>query len=287
MSRTRKNKVPFIIRVVRTLFPILEKVAPFLADRIFRLVFYVPVGYPLPEKEKEMAQQGTPWSLEVGRKTIRGHQWGDAAWPYVLLVHGWAGRATQFRKFIPRLLEKGYRVVGPDGPAHGHSDGIATSIPEFHQMFKAVYEKFGQPEGVITHSFGGAAMLYAAMNGLPIRKLVNIASPSIGDEILKTFLRAINGSWTSAERFKKYVIRKAGKPFDDFTALHAVRNLPQHIDLLVINDEEDTDVVFRSAEELLKAYPAAHLYRTRGLGHTRILKDELVIAKSLEFIGAG
>jgi hypothetical protein len=128
-------------------------------------------------------------------------------------------------------------------------------------------------------------MLYAAMNGLPIRKLVNIASPSIGDEILWTFLRAINGSWSSAERFKRYVTRRTGKTFDDFTALYAVRNLPRPIDLLVINDELDTDVVFRSAIELLKAYPAAHLYRTRGLGHTRILKDELVIAKSLEFIG--
>ncbi len=285
MSRKRKHNVPLIIRVVRTLFPILEIVAPFLADRIFRLVFYVPVRYPVPEKEKEMSQQGTAWSLKVGKKTIRGHQWGDAEWPYVLLVHGWAGRATQFRKFIPCLMEKGYRVIGPDGPAHGHSDGIATSIPEFHQMFKAVYVEYGQPEGVITHSFGGAAMLYAAMNGLPIRKLVNIASPSIGDEILWTFLRAINGSWSSAERFKRYVTRRTGKTFDDFTALYAVRNLPRPIDLLVINDELDTDVVFRSAIELLKAYPAAHLYRTRGLGHTRILKDELVIAKSLEFIG--
>ena len=125
------------------------------------------------------------------------------------------------------------------------------------------------------------------MHGLPVKRLVNIASPSIGDEILKTFLRAINGSWQSAERFKKYVVKKTGKSFDDFTALHAVRHLPKPIDLLVINDELDTDVVFRSAEELLKAYPSARLYRTSGLGHTRILRDEGVIHETIEFISSG
>lgn len=282
--KKKKNNVPWLLRVVRTAFPILEKVAPFIADRIFRLVFYVPLRYPAPEREQEIAREGTVFSLQVGDKTIRGRQWGNPTHPYVLLVHGWAGRATQFRKFIPELLAKGFFVVGPDGPAHGQSDGRATSIPEFHEMFQAVYRKFGEPKGIITHSFGGAAMLYAAMNGLPVRKLVNIASPSIGDEILKTFLRAINGSWTSAERFKRFVIQKTGKTFDEFTALHAVKHLPSPVALLVINDEDDTDVVFRSAEELVKAYPTARLYRTKGLGHNRILKDEAVIAESIGFI---
>jgi pimeloyl-ACP methyl ester carboxylesterase len=283
-NKKKKNHEPWVLRVVRFVFPILERVAPFLADRIFRMVFYVPLRYPAPQREQEIAREGVEFSMRVGEKTIRGRQWGNPRQPYILLVHGWAGRATQFRKFIPELVAKGFSVVGPDGPSHGQSDGRATSIPEFHQMFLSVYGKFGEPAGIITHSFGGAAMLYAAMNGLPVRKLVNIASPSIGDEILKTFLRAINGSWTSAERFKKYVIRKTGKPFDEFTALYAVTHLPSAIDLLVINDEDDRDVVFRSAEALVKAYPAARLYRTKGLGHNRILKDEAVIGEAIRFI---
>lgn len=285
--KKKKNNVPVLLRVIRNLFPVLERVAPFLSDRLFRMVFYVPLRYRTPEREQEVARQGTEFSLAVADKTIRGRMWGDASRPWVLLVHGWAGRATQFRKFIPVLLEKGFCVIGPDGPAHGQSDGRVTSIPEFHQMFVAVYQKFGEPAGIITHSFGGAAMLYAAMNGLPVKRLVNIASPSIGDEILKTFLRAINGSWKSAERFKKYVIKRTGKTFDEFTALYAVQHLPKPVELLVINDEEDTDVVFRSAEELLKVYPTAVLHRTRGLGHTRILKDEAVIALAVDFILMG
>ena len=280
----KKNTIPLVLLIVRTVFPMLERIAPFLADGIFRMVFYFPLKYPLPDKEIETEKMGQAFSLSVNGKTIRGHRWGDPTKPYILLVHGWAGRATQFRKFIPALVDRGFHVIGPDGPAHGRSDGIKTSIPEFEQMFWVIFEKFGEPAGIITHSFGGAAMMNAALHGLSIKKLVNIASPTIGDEILLTFLRAINGSWRSAERFKRYVIRRTGKSFDDFTALYAVQRLPKPIDLLMINDAEDKDVVFRSAEELLKVYPSAKLYKTSGLGHTRILRDDQVITKALEFI---
>ncbi|MBL7863899.1 MAG: alpha/beta fold hydrolase [Cyclobacteriaceae bacterium] len=283
--KKKKNNIPLIIRVVQTAFPVLERWAPFLADRVFRLVFYVPARYPVPAKEKDFAATGRNIEVLVNGKTIRGQEWGDASKPYVLLVAGWAGRATQFRRFVPPLMQMGYRVIGPDGPAHGQSDGIKTSIMEYDTMLQKIFEKFGQPTAIITHSFGGAAVLYAAMNGLPVDKLVNIASPSIADEILKTYLRAINGSWKSAERFKKFVIKKTGKSFEEFTALHAVQHLPKPVDLLMIMDEEDADVVFRNAIELMKAYPLAQLYKTSGLGHTRILKDDQVIAKALEFIG--
>jgi len=282
--KKRKNNIPIIIRVVQRIFPVLERWAPFLADRIFRLVFYVPAPYPVPVKEQECGQTGKEIELRVEGKTIRGYQWGGADFPYVLLVHGWAGRATQFRRFIPHLLEKGLRVIGFDGPAHGRSDGMKTSIMEFEVMLREIFSAYGKPAGIITHSFGGAAVLYSAMHGLPVDKLVNVASPAIADEILKTYLRAINGSWKSAERFKKFVIRKTGKPFEEFTALHAVRNLREPVDLLMVMDDQDTDVVFRNAEELMKVYPSAKLFRTSGLGHTRILKDEHVIARTIAFI---
>jgi len=282
--KKRKNNIPLIIRIMRAIFPWLETYVPFLSDRLFRLVFYVPVTYPLPEKEREAEKSGQEFSLVVGAKTIRGHRWGDPGRPYVLFVHGWAGRATQFRRFIKPLRAAGFQVIGPDGPAHGRSDGFKTSILEFEDMFHALFSKFGQPAGIITHSFGGAAVLYAGMNGLAIGTLVNIASPSLTDEILKTYLRAINGSWKSAERFKRFVVQEAGKSFDEFTALHAVSKLQHPVRLLLIDDEDDKEVITMHADALLKVYPTAILFRTSGLGHNRILKDEKVIQKAIGFI---
>ncbi len=282
--KKRNNNVPLLLRLTRWLFPKLERWLPFVAERIFRLVFYVPVGYRVPEKERGAEKNADSFIINVGGRKIQGYSWGDKSRPYVLVVHGWAGRATQFRKFIHPIQEAGFRMVGFDGPAHGKSEGTKTTILEFENVLKEIFQQIGVPEAMITHSFGGAATLYSAMNGLPVKKLINIASPSVADEILKTYLRAINGSWPSAEKFKKFVLKKTGKSFEEFAALHAVQHLPQPIDLLMVQDEEDEDVYILHAIELQRVYPSAQLLKTSGLGHTRILKDDEVIKKCIEFI---
>lgn len=282
----KKDNTPLLIRATRWLYPRLEKWAPSAADRIFRLVFYVPISYRVPEKEEQAASKAEKFTIEVNGKKLQGYSWGDPSKPCILLVHGWAGRVTQFRKFIEPLNEAGFRVIGADGPAHGKSEGMQTSILEFESMLHSLFRKFGNPAAVITHSFGGAAVLYSIMHGLPVSTLINIASPSHEDEILKTYLRAINGNWPSAERFKKFVVQRTGKTFHEFTGLYAIQHIKQPLNLLMIHDEEDRDVVIHQAEEMLKAYPSARLLRTNGLGHTRILKDEQVIRECLSFIGS-
>ena len=229
-----------------------------------------------------MKDKAVLFEVFIDQKKIQCYQWGEG--PVILLVHGWAGRPTQFRKFIEKFVELGYKVVGFDGPAHGASDGATTNIKEFAIAIEKIYEVTGEPEAVLTHSFGGSAVLYAVLQGLPVKKLVNIASPTIGDEIINTYLRAINGSAKTGEFFKSYILKTQGKPFNEFTSLFFIRNIKQPLQLLLVHDEEDRDVYIRHAEELVKVYPRAQLLRTKGLGHTRILKDEGVINACVTFI---
>lgn len=140
----------------------------------------------------------------------------------------------------------------------------------------------GEPVTAIAHSFGGGALLFSIMNGLPVKKLVNIASPTMADEIIKSYLRAINGSWKTGLRFKQLIEKKYGKPFEEFTAMHFIEQI-KGLDLLLVHDEEDKDVPIIQAEKLLEKYPA-RLLRTSGLGHNRILKDETVISACIDFI---
>lgn len=264
------------------MYPRLEKTVPSLAHRFFITIFFSPLNYAVPEKEKEIERKAEKFRVECGGRKIQCYSWGEG--PVVLLVHGWAGRATQFRKIIPALVRENYRVVGFDGPAHGRSQGRSTNIVEFEQVLKCIYERTGVPEGIIAHSFGGGAVLFAAMNGLPVTRLINIASPTIGDEIISTYLRTINASASTARFFKSYILESTGKTFDEFTALHFIKNLKTDIRLLLIHDEHDAEVALTHALELMKAYPQATLYKTQGLGHTRILRDEGVIAKCLSFL---
>ncbi|HOX83380.1 MAG TPA: alpha/beta hydrolase [Chryseolinea sp.] len=281
MSR-KKDKTPFPLKVVRWIYPKVERTIPILAHTYFLRLFFTPLRYGVPEKEKKAESFAEKFTLDVADKKIQCYRWGKGK--PVLFIHGWAGRATQFRRFVKPLIAAGYQVIGFDGPAHGNSTGKRTSILEFEETLKAIYKKVGEPAAIIAHSFGGGAALFAAMNGLKIHKLINIASPTIGDEIIHTYLKAINGSMATKDFFKKEIMKEYGKPFDEFTALHFIRHLPEAINLLLVHDQNDKEVSFAHAEALVKVYPASRLIKTKGLGHTRILKDNDVIQQCVTFI---
>lgn len=284
MSRRRgKDKSPILLRIVRWLYPLLERYCFPIAIRFFTLVFFVPLNYRATAKEKKASSYAVRFKIKAAGKSIQCYRWGNSE-KKVVVVHGWAGRATQFRRFIKPLLKAGYEVIGADGPAHGLSQGWKTDIAEFEDMLKTLWKVIGVPEAVIAHSFGGAAVVYSARNGLPVKKLINIASPSIGDEIIDTYLRAVNGTQKTKVFFKKYIERKTGKSFDDYTASYIIKGVTQPMELLLVHDEGDKDVSMNHPLAVMEAYPKATLLRTTGLGHTRILKDDKVIRAVVTFI---
>lgn len=271
-----------LLKGVQLVYPLLEKTLPSVAHRFFITIFFTPLNYPVPEKEKFIERQAQKFSFRVNNKKIQCYSWGEG--PVVLLVHGWAGRATQFRKIITALVAESFRVVGFDGPAHGHSQGTSTNIREFEEVLQAMYRHVGVPEGIIAHSFGGGAVLYAATQGLKVKKLINIASPTIGDEIIATYLKTIKGTEQTKHFFKSYIMRETGKSFDEFTAMHFIRHLPEPISLLLIHDEHDPEVPLIHALKLKEVYAGASLFTTKGLGHTRILRDEAIIERCISFL---
>jgi pimeloyl-ACP methyl ester carboxylesterase len=281
---SKKIKVPIMLRVVRWWFPRLEKYSPSLATRLFVQLFFTPLHYGFPDKEQEWIRKAEKSSLEVSGKRVQFYSWGEAGQPFVLFVHGWAGRGTQFRKFFPVFLEAGYRIVTFDGPAHGKSSGKRTNIIEFEEVLRKLLDKTGEPACVIAHSFGGVVSLMGIVNGLPIKKLINIGSPVIGDKIIQTFLTAVNGTWASGERFKTYMIQKYNRSFDEFSGEYFLPRIHTPLNLMLVHDENDKDVSIDHAEKVTELYPKAILHRTAGLGHTRILKDEEVIRRCLNFI---
>ena len=282
----KKVKVPAALRIVRWWFPKLEKYASPLALRLFVQLFFTPLHYGFPSQEIEWIKKSRRSSFDVNGKKIEIYSWGEEDKPFILFIHGWAGRATQFYNFFPSFKAAGFRVIAFDGPAHGKSEGKQTNILEFEKTLKKLMERYGKPVGAIAHSFGGVAMLMAAANGLSISKLINIGTPSIGDKIIQTFLKAVNGNWSTAEQFKRYMVKKYGRSFDEFSGQHFIPQV-KNLDLLLIHDENDKDVSIEHAERVIELYPRAQLHRTTGLGHTRILKDEDVIRTSLRFIHPG
>lgn len=279
----KKNHTPYILRFVNWAYPKAEVLYPPLAYYFFMKLFFTPLKYKTPDKEKKAASFSDRFTVTVANKKIQCYRWGNSE-RTVLLIHGWAGRATQFRRFIKPLNIAGYQVIGFDGPAHGQSEGKRTNIMEFGEALKAIYSKIGKPEAIIAHSFGGPVALVAAMNGLAVKTLVTIASPTIGDEIINTYLKVIGGTEKTKIFFKKEILRLTGKPFDEFTSMHAIKRLTHPVNLLLVYDEDDKEIALEHPRALMEVYPEAELLQTKGLGHNRILKDDEVIRHVVTFI---
>lgn len=280
----KKNKVPLALKIIPWVYPKLEAIAPSLAHKYFIHLFYTPFRYQEPEKEKELIKTAHRFSVTITNNiTIQCYRWGSMG-PKVLLVHGWAGRAGQFRSIIPALLAKGYQCVAFDGPAHGRSDGKQTNLIEFGEAMQKIVDAEGVPEAIIAHSFGGVASMFAISRGLPVSRLITISSPTIAEQVILNYRRVLNASVAAGIAFRKHLLKKYGFTFEEVSSLHLVTLLKKPLKLLLIQDENDPEVGTENAIELKKAYPAAEILLTTGLGHTRILRDETVISRCLEFL---
>ena len=282
MEKIKKPPVPLSLKMIRWIFPYLERALPTVADKLAVNLFFKPFRFKMPAREVNIAESATKFQYDIEGKSIQGYSWGSGE-KAVLLMHGWAGRATQFREFIPALLRAGYQVIAIDGPAHGGSTGKSTHLLEFEDALKKLYDLYPQIFAVISHSFGGIATLFAVRNGLQVDKVVTIGCPTVGSYIVEEFLKRINASLRVGIYFEKYILKTLGKSFESFSVQQSLREI-SGIQLMSFHDKQDREVPIRHAEVLKEAYPKAEIVQTNGLGHMRILRDTNVITKSVAFL---
>lgn len=280
----KSSRTPLLMRAIRWGFPKLETLAPSLANRWFVKLFFTPMGGPVPPVELQKRQDAASFELTVAGKTVRAYAWGSG--PVVLLVHGWAGRSTQFLHFINPLVQAGHTVLAFDAPAHGLSTGKMTNLLEFRDAILAIERLHGPVIAVVAHSLGGAASLLAIQHGLQPQKVVLIAMPAIGDDILREFAQRVKASAKATRYLNQWTEANLDQPFDAFSAMQTGQHLSKKTEVLLIHDEHDRVVPIRHAERFRQTYPQSTLIRTSGLGHTRILKEEAIIRQTLAFISA-
>jgi pimeloyl-ACP methyl ester carboxylesterase len=281
-SRAKKPKIPFTLRAVQWIFPHLEKLAPRIARRWFVKLFFSPPRFPIPAAERKFINDAERFHVTIWEKQVSCYRWGSGKTIY--FVHGWAGRASQFKTFVPFFTKAGFQVISFDAPAHGLTPGKETTIIDFKNTLLALGEMYGKPCAVIAHSLGGAASLFAMTEGMQIDTLVTIATPAMGDDIIHEFSQRLGASVGAGNALKAYIQKRLHRPFNDFMASHLVKLLQPGVRWLIIHDENDREASPDNARLLQQHYPTAILHTTTGLGHIRILKDETVIEKVLAFV---
>jgi pimeloyl-ACP methyl ester carboxylesterase len=261
----------------------MEKIVPGLAQQMAYKMFFSPVRFKRPMREESVRTMATKFTHRINGKETAFYSWGLSENPLIVLVHGWMGRATQFHALIEALIKENFRVMAFDGPAHGESHGKSTDLREFATALDHIQSTYGPINLAIGHSFGGVAVLFAIENGLRLNNVVMIASPTIGDDIVKQFVTQMNGTAATGEAFKQAIRRKFGFEFDELSASHIIKRIKLN-SLLLVHDNNDSDVPISHAELLANLFPPAETLFTTDLGHTRILRDRDTIAQILNFI---
>lgn len=265
----------------------LARVAPGLAGTAALELWRRP-GRPRPVAPDERAVLD---AARVGVAGPAGHPvttyaWGDGARP-VLLVHGWAARASRFAGLVTALLAAGRSPVAYDAWAHGATRGPARTVPDHHQVIAELDARHGPFQGVVAHSFGVPVTLYAARHGLVADRLVAISGMGDFGALVDTFCLRL-GAGPNVDRALRRAIER--RWFEGDTGIwerFSAQAAPDR-DVLVVHDTGDRVVGREQADLIMAAYgPRATLLETSGLGHGRILRDPAVVAATVDFLRGG
>ena len=261
---------------------ILQATSPKLAARFAMKVFTTPVKFKLPKREEEMDNKSRQEIVLIPslKKSINVYHLGDSP-KKVLLVHGWSGRGTQLVSIADKLIKSGYSTVSFDAPAHGKATGKTSDMTEFITSILQLEQQFGPFEFAIGHSLGAMAVLNAIKRGLQAKRAVIIGSGDVIRDIMIDFTHKLGMNIAIGELMIKMFEKKFGETINNYSAYIAAKDV--HIPVLVLHDENDTDVPVSAAHHICKHLPNGQLIITHGLGHRKILGDKAVIKNITDF----
>lgn len=277
-----------IVRTLNRTYPLtLEEKWAFAKKRPM-FFGYVAAGYFLSTQKqkpsrKEMDVLALAEQKEFKEKEhrIQYFQWKGEK-ETVLLVHGWNGHTGNFSRIIPALLEEGYNVIGIDLPGHGFSSGRYSNIVLSAKIVRRLVKDVGNPDYIITHSFGGAVATVAQELGVVASKLVYIAPPLRLEILRKSFSEYFKFTEEESESMRLILERKVKQPLSSLDLEKAGPKFNNS--LLVIHDEDDLEIPFAMGLAVSKAWRKSKLVPTKGLGHKMILRTESVKDEIINFL---
>lgn len=249
-----------------------------------RYFFMLPQRHRVKPAESAWREQARQWDMDVPAigKKVRMYAWGDGD-KSVLLAHGWSGRGSQFVHLGRSLLERGYRVVAFDAPAHGQSAGKRTLMLHFIETIKEADAQNGPFHALIGHSMGGIAALNAVgSHGVRPAYLVTIGIPDSIKRIFYQFARIMGLKEDIARLNIEYLARVYGSDIDRLAGSYNAEKVA--VPTLIIHDRDDKEVPYTEALSIGRKLPDGRLLLTGGLGHRRIMRNGEVIARILDFL---
>jgi pimeloyl-ACP methyl ester carboxylesterase len=251
--------------------------------------FLTPYPFKIPKREipfEQRFESATMFTHENGKR-YPVYQMGTGP-KNILLIHGWAGRFTQFGAMIQAmemqystLLEE-YTITGFNAVSHRGAEGKRTLMPEIAACVLQVAQHLGEVDLALAHSLGSNATMYAVQRlGAPIKRQILIAPPGRISAMVGLFCEAIGFNRTVHQKIVENLKAKFGEDFDLFSAPELAPS--NTIPTLVFHDVNDKDTPISFGREVGEKMANGTYIETSGLGHRRILRDSKVIEQIMKW----
>ena len=273
----------FSLKVVKSTSRFLGLVAPNVAARRLVSLFLTPASSG-QRSSFDAALQGETENIQFDDEWLPIFRFNsnNATRGRVLLCHGWRGRGQQFSAFVKAFTKAGYEVITFDGPAHGESQRRKTNMVHFSEFLLAVDQHVGGFDAALGHSFGASALIYAMHRGLKLRQVVLIAPYDSVPVAFGQFSKILDVSPAQQELALLELRTSFAEHLDAWDLAELVQGNRTHA--LLVHDEDDNQIPIKASQTLAKAWSAAEVYQTRGLGHNRVLSERTVVDRATCFL---
>lgn len=257
-------------------------ISPKLATLYTAKLFTTPIKHKIPKRELKMDANSIQKTISVTeiKKDIVVYEYGNSP-KKILLIHGWSGRGTQLFKIAEGLVKAGYSTVSFDAPGHGKSPGNNSIMVDFIASILEIDKQFGPFEAIIGHSLGGMSALNAIKKGLKVKNATVIGSGDIVQDIIDDFITKLELPIKYATLLRQHFEKKYGGKMSDYSAFKAAQAIT--IPVLVVHDNQDHEVPVKAGKNIYQNLFNGELMLTEQLGHRKILGDEKVIQKVINF----
>lgn len=278
----KQVKVLEVPRYIKNTSRVLSALNKNMAAAFALKLFESPIKYKLPKREQKMYEVSHKSTLILpeSKKEIMVYE-NKFGPKKALLVHGWNGRGTQLVSIAKAFKELNYTIISFDAPGHGNTPKTNANMKHFIEAIFELDKKYKGFDIVIGHSLGGMSIMNSLGRSLQTQKAVIIGSGNKTKDITEDFLQTIGMSKKLTPVLIALFERKYQDKMQNYDVeVHAKKT---DIPVLVIHDINDKDVPFTTSEIIHKNLQNSELLLTNGLGHRKILGDETVIEKIVQF----
>lgn len=265
---------------LRTVCRLAPKAATSVSYFLFRRPRRKKLGYL-----SQLPSGAHRFELPYNHTKLVGYEWGTGT-QTVLLIHGWEGQVGTMLGFVEPLLAAGYRVVSLDGPGHGESGQLTTTVLDYAQAIEQVCQHFGGFYGIVAHSFGGAATFFALekANCKQPEKLVTVAPMTNLMVHVEIFQRLVGITEDVLNGMLNRIEDDMNIHRDSWNMLSAAEKIQGKN--LIWHDDTDHIISLNDSRKLAFHLKHSEIRQTSGLGHKRILKDPEVVRQTVAFMSA-